>query len=144
MMTGLDNASANLKETKLESPPEEFEEVIIAFKWMEFLVSKVGHSGLEEVLEFYKEMSWISDDVVIFLEKLSMGFRSFRGENERKYITKEESDLEPQNYLSTEDHIKSLLFMEALKGNEVDKDVVARVDKMVKRLSRKANKISGI
>ncbi len=143
-MTKPDNSSSNLKQTRLESPPEEFEEVMVALKWMEFLVNKVGHSGLEEVLEFYKEMGWITDDVLISLEKISMGFRSFSGDNEQNYITEEEAELEPNSYLSSKDHIKSLLFMEALKGNEIDKDVVARIDKKVNRIDRKAKKISGL
>lgn len=129
---------------RLEEPPRDFKELMIALKWMEFLVEKVGHSGLEEVLEFYKEMGWITDDVLISLEKLSMGFRSFSGEDDKRYITEEEADFEPQSYLSSKDHIKSLLFIRSLKGKEIDEDLIAKIDKKFKRINSKANKISDL
>lgn len=144
LMSDSARSDDNFKEVKLESPPEEFEDIMVALKWMEFLIGKVGHSGLEEVLEFYREISWINDDVLIFLEKLAMGFRSFRNEEDKKYITEEEADHKPQNYLSSEDHIRSLLFIEVLRDEEVDKDVVAKIEKKIERIKSKADDLSNL
>ncbi|PTD94829.1 hypothetical protein C9439_00355 [archaeon SCG-AAA382B04] len=140
----MSDSEDNLKRIELKKPPEGFKELMIALKWIEFLVGKVGHSGLEEVLEFYKEMGWINDDVLVSLEKLSMGFRSFRGDGDQEFIREEEADLKPQSYLTSKDHIKSLLYIRSLKGEEIDNDLIAKLNKKFKRINKRASNISDL
>ncbi len=60
--------------------------------WVQFLLSKVGHEGFDDVVNYYVEIGWISDGVAEILRRYA------RGMNVEA----------TQAYMLPEDHAKSL------------------------------------
>ncbi len=71
--------------------------------WVQFLVEKVGHSGIEELLQYYVDIRWISEEVKDILKRYADGIRV---------------DIEPDVttvQLDPEDHAKSLEYILTIK-----------------------------
>ena len=71
--------------------------------WVQFLVEKVGHSGIEELLQYYVDIRWISEEVKEILKRYADGIRV---------------DIEPDVttvQLDPEDHAKSLEYILTIK-----------------------------
>ncbi len=71
--------------------------------WVRFMVEKVGHSGIEELLQYYVDIRWISEDVKEILKRYADGIRV---------------DIEPDVatvQLDPEDHAKSLEYILTIK-----------------------------
>ncbi len=109
--------------------PSDAESVIILMKWLQFLIDKCGRSNLHEILDYYVDIGWISEDVKISLMDYSNGITEDVGEgnNIKKWI----SDL------PSKDHIQSLIFIQKLKGKQFDKHFIDRVDGEISRILKK-------
>ena len=71
--------------------------------WAKFLVEKVGHAGIEELLQYYVDIRWISEDVKEIVKRYADGIRV---------------DIEPDVavvQLDPEDHAKSLEYILSIK-----------------------------
>jgi len=112
--------------TKIPSDPEN---IIVLMKWLQYLVDKCGHSYLPEILEYYVDIDWISEDAKISLLDYSNGIT----EEDKKVegIRKRVSDL------PSRDHIQSLIFIQKLKGNKIDKHFIDRIDGELARITKK-------
>lgn len=112
--------------TKVPSDPES---IIILMKWLQYLVDKCGHTYLPEILDYYVDIGWISEDVKISLLDYSNG------------ITEEGKNGEPSkegvSNLPSRDHIQSLIFIQKLKGNKFDKHFIDRIDGELTRITKK-------
>jgi len=95
---------------------------IILLNWIEFLMEKVGRNNLFDVLEYYMEIGWISEDVSSKMIAYASGIDYFV---ER-----------PSWKLLPEDHTKSLLFIEQLRGRKVDKMLFSRLERDVDKIIR--------
>jgi len=95
---------------------------IILLNWIEFLMEKVGRNNLFDVLEYYMEIGWISEDVSSKMMAYASGIDYFV---ER-----------PSWKLLPEDHTKSLLFIEQLRGGKVDKMLFSRLERDVDKIIR--------
>ena len=95
---------------------------IILLNWIEFLMEKVGRNNLFDVLEYYMEIGWISEDVSSKMMAYASGIDYFV---ER-----------PSWKLLPEDHTKSLLFIEQLRGRKVDKMLFSRLERDVDKIIR--------
>lgn len=95
---------------------------IILLNWIEFLMEKVGRNNLFDVLEYYMEIGWISEDVSSRMMAYASGIDYFV---ER-----------PSWKLLPEDHTKSLLFIEQLRGKKVDKMLFSRLERDVDKIIR--------
>ena len=95
---------------------------IILLNWIEFLMEKVGRNNLFDVLEYYMEIGWISEDVGSKMMAYASGIDYFV---ER-----------PSWKLLPEDHTKSLLFIEQLRGRKVDKMLFSRLERDVDKIIR--------
>lgn len=69
----------------------------IIMDWMRFLVERVGHEGVQELLKYYVDIRWISEDVAQVLQRYAEGIR-----------VENEPVIEPPVQLDPEDHLKSL------------------------------------
>ena len=80
--------------------PKVIENVI---DWVKFMVEKVGHNGIDELLQYYVDIRWISEDVKEILRRYADGIRV---------------DIEPDVtsvQLDPEDHAKSLEYILTIK-----------------------------
>ncbi len=115
-------------EVRLEYLNNRPETSIILLNWIEFLMEKVGRNNLFDVLEYYMEIGWINEEVSSKMMAYASGIDYFV---ER-----------PSWKLLPEDHTKSLLFIEQLRGNKVDKMLFSRLERDVEKIIRKNSEVS--
>ncbi len=72
--------------------------------WMQFLVERVGHEGVQEVLKYYVDVKWITEEVAQVLLRYAEGIR-----------VENEPVIEPPVQLDPEDHLKSLDYILQIK-----------------------------
>lgn len=101
---------------------------IILLNWIEFLMEKVGRNNLFDVLEYYIEIGWISEEVSSKMMAYASGIDYFV---ER-----------PSWKLLPEDHTKSLLFIEQLRGKKVDKMLFSRLERDVDKIIRSSSEVT--
>ena len=114
-----------MKVDPLKELPSDPESVILLMKWLQFLVDKCSRSYLSEILEYYVDIGWISDDVKIKLMNYSNG------------ITEEKTDNKKISDLTSKEHIQSLIFIQKLKGHSFDKYFIDRIDNEISRTMKK-------
>ncbi len=88
--------------------PENSLSHMTAIKWTEFMLEKVGPGNIRKLLEYYRDMRWISDRVVNKILHQVLGLNTEKIEAE--YDTWK---------MSTDDHMKTLVFIEKIKGGDV-------------------------
>lgn len=72
--------------------------------WMQFIVERVGHTGVKEVLQYYVDIKWISPEVSEVLQRYADGIR-----------VDVEPEVEQPVQLDPEDHMKSLDYILQVK-----------------------------
>jgi flagellar protein FlaD len=111
----------------LEHIPTDPESIVVLMKWLQYLVDRTGKNNLGEVLGYYVDIGWISDDVRLDLIDYAKGI----------------TDVPTQqgttpHHLPTKDHLQSLLFIQKLKGLQLDDRFLNKIErdmeKMVKSL----------
>ena len=107
---------------KLASLDNRAETSIILLNWIEFLLEKVGRNNLAEILEYYIEIGWISEDVCSKMITYANGIDY--------YVER------PTWKLLPEDHTKSLMFIEQLSGKKFDKNMFSRLERDAERVIR--------
>jgi len=122
------------EKVRLKRIPGDVLSTMIAMKWLELLIDKVGISNLPDVLEFYNEMGWISEEALITLVKYARGTKPFH----------EDVDWKPDEKLTARDHMLSLLFIEKLRGKKVSRDLLILLDREVKKIKSSAEEIYGV
>lgn len=115
-------------EVRLEYLNNRPETSIVLLNWIEFLMEKVGRNNLFDVLEYYIEIGWINEDVCSKMMAYASGIDYFV---ER-----------PSWKLLPEDHTKSLLFIEQLRGNKVDKMLFSRLERDVGKIIRNNSEVT--
>lgn len=109
-------------EVKLKFLNNSTETSIIILNWIEFLLEKVGRNNLAEVLEYYIDIGWISEEVCSKMIAYANGIDY--------YVER------PTWKLLPDDHTKSLMFIEQLKGKKLDKTVLAKLERDMERVVR--------
>jgi flagellar protein FlaD len=101
----------------------------VLMKWLQYLIDKCGRVYLSEVLEYYVDIGWISEEAKIGLLDYSGGITE---ESKKNDATRK-----PMSHLPSKDHIQSLLFIQKLKGNQVDKHFLDRIDGELSKITKK-------
>ncbi len=114
---------------KLQSFDNRAETSIILLNWIEFLLEKVGRNNLTEVLEYYIDIGWISEEVCEKMIAYANGIDY--------YVER------PTWKLLPDDHTKSLMFIEQLKGRKLDKTMLSKLERDVEKVIR-ANEIYAV
>lgn len=122
------------KKPRLEDIPEDIFSTMIALKWLEFLVERVGTKNLSDVLEFYHDLNWISEKCVTKLLRYAKGTKAFH----------EDNDWKPVEKLSAQEHIMSLLFIERLGGNKISRDLLDNLERELKKIKATAEELYGV
>ena len=101
----------------------------LCMEWIEFLMELVGRNNLPDILSYYEELGWISDDIRLEVMRYAEGIDY--------YIEKPDWKLNP------DEHVKSIWFIEKLAGVKVDKNRLSIIDRDIERV-KKGTEIYGI
>ena len=128
---GLIDTAHELKIDPLTEIPRDPENVIVLMRWLQYLIDKCGRPNLDNILEYYVDIGWISQDAKINLIDYSHGIteKERKGETARKYITD----------LPSKDHIQSFIYIQKLKGIQFDKHFIDRIESEISRISKKSD-----
>ena len=96
-------------------------------RWLQYLVDKIGKDNLANILGYYVDIDWISDDVRLDIIKYAKGI----AENNIKDTLKKGI-----TNLTTKDHIQSLLFIQKLKGFQIDDRFIWKIDREMDKLAK--------
>ncbi len=107
---------------KLVSLDNRPETSIILLNWIQFLMEKVGRNNLTDILEYYVDIGWISEEISSEMLDYASGIDYFV---ER-----------PTWKLLPEDHTRSLLFIEQLRGRKLDKNLISRLERDLGKIIR--------
>jgi|GEM_PF-782134 flagellar protein FlaD len=119
---------------KLESLPTDPKRIMFLLKWIEYLIERVGYQDLENALDYYVDIGWISEDVLFSIMRYAKGIRLYH----------EKSDWRPIGYLNVQDHLMSLLFIEALKTGKFSKEKMLEVEREIYKMKREVMELNGI
>ena len=113
----------------LNSIPTDPESIIVIMKWLQYLIDKCGRDNLSNILDYYVDIGWISQDAKINLIEYSHGIKE-----ERK--TSEATSSKNITDLPSKDHIQSFIYIQKLKGNQLDKHFIDRIDGELNRITK--------
>lgn len=112
--------------TEISNDPEN---IIVLMRWLQYLIDKCGHSNLSTILDYYIDIGWISQDAKLILIDYSNGITE--DNSKREIVKREIIDL------PSKDHIQSLFFIQKLKGKDIDKHFIDRIDGEITRITKK-------
>jgi flagellar protein FlaD len=107
------------REARLTRIENEIQNIVVLLKWIEFLMERVGRENLEDVVDYYVEIGWISEEIRDKVMTYS-----------KRIEVREEAH---SSQLSIEDHVRSLVFIEKLRGSEVDSELTATLEKELEK-----------
>ena len=107
----------------LEQIPQDPESIVVIMKWLQYLVERTGKNNLPDVLGYYVDIGWISDDVRLDLISYSKGITEETGQKNTH-----------ATHLPTKDHLQSLLFIQRLKGVQLDDRFLSKIDRNMEKL----------
>jgi len=110
------------------------ETIIVFMRWLQYLIDKIGQDQLPEVLDYYVNIDWITEDFRLEMIKYAKGIRI---ENDQKG-----SKTSPSGF-TLSDHLHSLMFIQKLKGTTLQDDFLIKLtdklDKMEKTITTKVS-----
>jgi archaellum component FlaD/FlaE len=109
--------------------PNNPESVIILMKWLQYLIDKCGRPNLTNILDYYVDIGWISQEAKMNLIDYSQGIT----DKEKK----EDATKKQITDLPSKDHIQSLVYIQKLKGMQFDKHFIDRIESELSRISKK-------
>lgn len=113
--------------TEIPSDPES---IVVLMKWLQYLIDKCGRDNLSNILDYYVDIDWITQDAKINLIDYSQGITD-EGNKGEDFSQKNISDL------PSRDHIQSLIYIQKLKGIQVDKHFIDKIDGELSRITKK-------
>ena len=126
---GLTRPVQEWKFDPLTEIPNDPESIIVLMKWLQYLIDKCGRPNLSNILDYYVDIGWLSEDAKIYLIEYSHG------------ITEESKTGEPIikniSHLPSKDHIQSFIFIQKLRGRQFDKHFIDRIDGELSRITKK-------
>lgn len=93
----------------------EFSEEKTLSQWLMFMLERVGHNNLPQLLNYYEDLGWISMDVSDRLVDLAE--------------TQKQRYVGPSWALSAEEHRISMLYIEKLQGKQVEISLLSTMAK---------------
>ncbi|MBW6470293.1 MAG: hypothetical protein K0A90_03625 [Methanosarcinaceae archaeon] len=101
----------------------------LCMEWLEFLMELVGRNNLPDILSYYEELGWISDDVRLEFMQYVEGINYYAEKPDWK--------------LNPDEHVKSIWFIEKLAGVKVDKNKLSIIERDIEWV-KKGTEIYGI
>jgi len=113
--------------TEITNDPES---IVVLMKWLQYLIDKCGRANLSNILDYYVDIGWITQDAKIYLLDYSQGITE-EGNKGPEQSNKKIWDL------PSKDHIQSLIYIQKLKGAQVDKHFIDRIEGELSRITKK-------
>ncbi len=120
----------------LQFIPTDPESIIVLMNWIQYLVNQCGHEHLENVLDYYVDVDWITDDVKISLLEYATGVTE--GKNSTAESSSKKKEDKSAN-LPSKNHIQSYLYIQRLKGKKIQKHFVERINGELARIEKKVD-----
>ena len=108
----------------LTAIPNDTERIVVLMKWLQYLVDKIGKQKLPDILGYYVDINWITDDVRLDIINYSSGIVDDQKDEVKK----------TSNVLSAKDHIQSLLYIQKLKGKKLDDRFICKLDREMEKM----------
>ena len=121
------------KVNPLTEIPSDPESIIVLMKWLQYLIDKCGRANLGNILDYYVDIGWITQDAKMSLIDYSHGITD---DTNNQQATNNVTDL------PSKDHIQSFIYIQKLKGKELDKHFIDRIDSELSRLTKKLDNYS--
>ncbi len=112
----------------LQKIGSDYRSSLLAMRWIEYLLERVDLADLPQVLDYYRKINWISNEV-----KADILWK-IKGIKIEKKIQK--SDAKDGWRLSINDHLKTLMFIEMLRGTQIDKQTLEDLEREMERLKK--------
>ncbi|MBA2861670.1 FlaD/FlaE family flagellar protein [Methanococcus maripaludis] len=116
---------------RLQELPEDTLSTMLVFKWLEFLISRVGTGNLIDVLDYYHNLGWISGKAISKLMKVSKNMKYFH----------EDIDWKANECMAPEDHVVSLLYIEKLAGRPIAVEELEGMEREINRIKKWADEL---
>jgi flagellar protein FlaD len=107
---------------------------IVVMRWIEFMIERVGRENLPGLLEYYVDINWISEDVMNTILNYARGFSSQKESYEVKRLVD----------LNATDHIRSLLFIEKLRGKCINRALLMSLEREIAKIQEESTELYGI
>ncbi len=131
----MENKQASITPTaRLTTISKDAKIIMILLRWIEFLIERVGYDGLEEILNYYVDIGWIDEDVMLTVLRYAKGIKLYH----------ENSDWRPVGFMGVKDHITSLMFIEALRTGRFDRDSLLSVEREINKIKKEIAELHGI
>ena len=114
--------------------PNDPESIIVVMNWLQYLIDRCGYENLTNILDYYVDVEWITDDVKISLIDYSRGIKQEKTSSNAKDSTKKDIQQLPST-----NHIQSYMYIQKLKGKQFDKHFVERVQSQLSRIKKKVD-----
>ncbi len=103
---------------------------VVLLNWIEFLMERVGRNNLMDALDYYVDIEWIGDAVRDVMLAYARGIDY--------YVEK------PTWRLLPEDHTKSLIFIERLRGHKIDRNMLSTLEREMSKVKHGLEELYGI
>jgi len=129
--------------------------LVLVMRWIEFLFERIQRDKISLVLDYYRDLGWISEDVKSEIMAYARGemqdVTKYMEHEEVQDDAIEEEPAPPFGYkkvedwrLSADDHLKSLLFIMKIAGREVNKDALNSLELTIKKFKQSLEGFHGI
>ncbi|EQB72310.1 MAG: hypothetical protein AMDU1_APLC00010G0069 [Thermoplasmatales archaeon A-plasma] len=120
------------RKAKLETVGDDVISLMVALRWLEFLLDNYGPENTMDVLDYYESIGWISASV----KEQMIKFTKMTG-----IITPvQEYKVKP----TIQDHIVTMLFIEKLNGGEITRDLIEALERDFRVLKKGVDELYGI
>ncbi len=120
------------RKAKLETLGDDVISLMVALRWLEFLLDNYGPENTMDVLDYYESIGWISQSV----KEQMIKFTKMTG----LISPVQEYKVKP----SIQDHIVTMLFIEKLNGGEITRDLIEALERDFRMLKKGVDELYGI
>jgi flagellar protein FlaD len=107
----------------LQRIPNDPESIVVIMKWLQYLVDRLGKNNLGDALGYYVDIGWISEDTRFDLLNYSKGITEEPAQNGQH-----------PPHLPAKDHLQSLLFIQKIKGVQLDDRFLNRIERDMEKI----------
>ncbi|PYB68815.1 flagellar protein E [Thermoplasma sp. Kam2015] len=120
------------RKAKLEAIGDDVVSIMVSLRWLEFLLDNYGPENTLDVLDYYESLGWISSTV----KEQMMKYAKMTG----VMNPAQEYKIKP----SIQDHIINMLFIEKLRGEEINRDLIEALEREFRTIRKGVDELYGI
>lgn len=142
------------KKAVLSRLPSDYLSNVVVMRWVEFLLNRVVRDRLPLVLDYYKDIGWISEEVKSVIMAVARGenqdFDAPEIEEESEFdlsqipMGKTDYKMIDDWRMTAEDHLRSLLFIHMMAGDRVDKNRLSTLEQTITDIKRSLSGFYGV